>query len=185
MHRKLNLGSGKKRMADAVNVDLVPDTAPDVVHNLNIRPWPLPDGQFTHVFAHDVIEHLDDIVATMEEIHRVCKAGAVVEITVPHYSSGNAFTDPTHRHYFGRFSFSYFTGEHQFDFYSNARFKARVTNIVFQPTMVNKLVWRMANRWPEQYERRWAWIFPAWFLFAELEVVKPSLIQASTAVDVA
>ena len=39
-------------------------------------------------------------------------------------------------------------------------------------TLVNKLVWRLANRYPEAYERRWAWVFPAFFLSFELEVVK-------------
>ena len=33
-------------------------------------------------------------------------------------------------------------------------------------------VWRLANRFPAAYERRGAWIFPAWFLYVELEVVK-------------
>jgi len=37
---------------------------------------------------------------------------------------------------------------------------------------VNKLVRRLANRYPAAYERRWTWIFPAWFLYFELEVVK-------------
>ena len=43
---------------------------------------------------------------------------------------------------------------------------------MFYPTLVNKLTWRIANRYPEAYERRWAWIFPAWFLSIDLEVLK-------------
>lgn len=168
----LNLGSGNKKRPDAVNVDLVESTRPDVVHDLNDRPWPLPEGHFQEVLAHDVIEHLDDVVATMDEIHRVCADGAVVKITLPHFSSSNAFTDPTHRHYFGSFSFHYFTGEHEFSFYTDRVFRTRRREIVFHPTLLNKLVWRLANRWPGGYERRWAWMFPAWFLYFELEVVK-------------
>src|SRR5690606_13112739 len=106
--------------------------------------WPLPSDQFTEVLAHDVIEHLDDVVATMEEIHRVSRDGAVVRITLPHFSSSNAFTDPTHRHYFGWYSFHYFTGEHQFSFYTDVRFRRRSSQIVFAPSLVNKVVWRLA-----------------------------------------
>lgn len=168
----LNLGSGRKRRLGALNVDIVADTLPDLIHDLNCRPWPLPDGHFLEVYANDVIEHLDDIVATMEEIHRVCTDGAIVRITVPHFSCGNAFTDPTHRHYFSAFSFNYFTGESQFSFYTSKRFRTRQRQIVFFPGLANKLVWRVANRWPERYERRWVWMFPAWFLSFELEVVK-------------
>lgn len=170
--RTLNLGSGRKKVSGAVNLDITDRTDPDVVHDLNRRPWPFAEGQFLEVLAHDVIEHLDDVVATMEEIHRVCADGAVVRITLPHFSSANAFTDPTHRHYFGWYSFDYFTGEHQFSFYTDRRFRRRESRIVFAPTLVNKLVWRLANRWPSAYEGRWAWMFPAWFLYFELEVVK-------------
>ena len=170
--RVLNLGCGNKQKPDAVNLDVTRTTNPDVVHDLNVRPWPLESGQFREVLAHDVVEHLDDVVGTMEEIHRVCEHGAIIRITVPHFSCANAFTDPTHRHYFGWFSFDYFTGEHEFSFYTNVRFRRRRSEIVFAPTVVNKFVWRMANRWPAPYERRWAWIFPAWFLYFELEVMK-------------
>jgi len=170
--RILNLGSGRKQHEGAFNVDLVPDTNPQLVWDLNSLPWPLPDDHFQEVLAYDVIEHLDNLVAVMEEIHRVCAPGAVVRITLPHYSCANAFTDPTHRHYFSWFSFHYFTGENQWTFYTQRRFKRRSSTIHFYPSLVNKLVWRLANRYPERYERAWAWIFPAHFLSFELEVVK-------------
>jgi SAM-dependent methyltransferase len=168
----LNLGCGRKYLPDALNVDLRASTKPDIVHNLNSIPWPLPDDQFGTVLLGDSLEHLKDIVATMEEIHRVCQNGAVVRITTPHFSSSNSFTDPTHLHHFSYFSFDYFTGEHDFDFYTEKRFRRRSAQIIFYPTLVNKLIWRIANRYPESYERRWAWLFPAWFLSFELEVVK-------------
>lgn len=175
--KKLCLGSGRKKAADAVNVDLVPETHPDICHNLNCMPWPLPSGWFEECQAFDVIEHLDDIVAVMEEIHRVCRNGAIVRISVPHFSCANAFTDPTHRHYFSHFSFNYFTGEHEFSFYTKLRFRRRSNQIVFAQTLLNKLVHRLANRFAAEYERRWAWMFPAWFLYFELEVVKDEVVD--------
>jgi SAM-dependent methyltransferase len=167
----LNLGCGKKPIPGAVNLDVTPDTNPDVVHDLNRRPWPFPDGRFDEVHAYDVIEHLDDVLGTMEEVHRVLKPGGRVFITVPHYSCSNAFTDPTHRHYFGWFSFDYFTGEHGHDYYTRVRFRTRQRQLVFHPSLTNRLVRRLAARYPAGYERRWAWVFPAWFLFFELEAV--------------
>ena len=168
----LNLGCGNKKFADALNLDVTARTNPDLIHNLNHYPWPVPNNFFTEVRAYDVIEHLDDILATMEEIHRVCRHGAIVQITVPHYSCANAFTDPTHQHYFGFSSMFYFTEGNATRFYSTARFRIRKTTLVFQPTLMNKLIWRLANRFPEAYEQRWAWIFPAWYLHYQLEVLK-------------
>lgn len=170
--KKLCIGSGRKKVADAVNVDLVAGTDPDIRHDLNQLPWPLPDGWFEECMAYDVIEHLEDIVAVMEEIHRVCQNGAIVRITVPHFSCANAFTDPTHRHYFSRLSFNYFTGENEFSFYTDRRFVARSGQIIFAPTLLNKFVRRLANRYTAEYERRWAWTFPAWFMYFELQVIK-------------
>jgi SAM-dependent methyltransferase len=168
----LHLGCGRKYNPDAVNVDRVRDVGPDFVVNLDESPWPFPDNRFREVRAYDVLEHLDDLVAVMEEIHRICQPEAVVRITVPHFSCSNAFADITHRHYFSASSFNYFTGDNEFDFYSNCRFRKQKANIVFYPTLMNKLVHRIANRWPVGYERRWAWFFPAWFLDFELVVVK-------------
>lgn len=168
----LNLGCGNKHLPDAVNLDITPDTNPDIVHDLNQRPWPLPDNHFGEVVIYDVIEHVDDVIASMEEVHRVCKPGALVRITVPHFSSANAFTDPTHRHYFGWFSFHYVTGEHDFSFYTRKRFKRRQIHLMFHPSPLNRIVRRLANTNPALYEKRWTWMFPAWFLSFELEVVK-------------
>ena len=51
-----------------------------------------------------VLEHLDDTLAVLHEVHRVARPDALVIIGVPHFSSANSYTDPTHRHHFsGRF----------------------------------------------------------------------------------
>ena len=149
------------------------ETHPDVVADLNHMPWPFQDESFDQVRCFDVIEHLEDIVQVMDEVNRVCSRGAVIQITVPHFSSANAFTDPTHRHYFGYFSFSYFTGEHEFSYYTVSAFRKRHAAIIFHPTVLGRLVSRLANRRPDIYEKRWAWIFPAWHLYFELEA-KPT-----------
>lgn len=171
--RILNLGSGKKIVPGAVNVDVTEGLGADLVHDLDLRPWPLPDGQFDEVLANDVVEHCANVIEMFEEIHRVCRDGAVVRVTVPHFSCANAFTDPTHRHYFGYFSFDYLTGGNELSYYTSVKFRKRSVQMIFYPSLLNRIVWRLANRFPEAYERRWAWIFPAWFLSVELEVVKP------------
>lgn len=169
---RLNLGCGHKYLSGAINLDVTPSTNPDLVHDLNQRPWPFPDNHFREVLAYDVIEHLEHFIPTLEEIHRVCREGAVVRVTVPHFSCANAFTDPTHRQRFGYFSMDYVTGDNDLEFYTSARFKTLSRRLLFYPSLIDKLVWRLANRYPEAYERRWAWIFPAWYLHFELEVLK-------------
>jgi SAM-dependent methyltransferase len=171
--RILNIGCGRGHIPDAVNIDVTDRTGPDVVHDLNQRPWPFADDRFDVLHARDVIEHLDDTVAAMEEIHRVCRPGATVHLTVPHFSAAGAFTDPTHRRFFSLSTFDYFTDAHPNNFYSACRFRPHVVQLIFHPRLGNKLLWRLANRFPSAYEERWAWIFPARLINAQLEVVKP------------
>jgi len=173
----LNLGCGRKHRAGAVNLDRTPASNPDVVHDLDVRPWPFADDRFDRVYAFDVVEHLADVVAAMEELHRICRDRAAIEITVPHFSCSNAFTDPTHRHFFSRFSFDYFDNSHEFAFYSPARFRVVRSNLIFTPTPLNRVVSRLANRYPRKYELRWAWMFPAWFISVELSVIKDAAVS--------
>ena len=174
--RTLNLGSGPRPIPGALNVDVSAEVGADVVHDLDVRPWPLPSDHFERVVAADVLEHVRDLAPVLEELHRVCAPGARVELSTPHFSSRNAYTDPTHRRAFGFHTLDYFIEGHPLAFYSRARFRLVRRSLVFQPRLVNKLVWRLANRFPDAYEERWAWIFPAWFVSAELEVVKPAVV---------
>jgi SAM-dependent methyltransferase len=168
----LNLGCGRKRKEGWLNVDVAEGAEADLRFDLDARPWPLPRDHFETIQAMDVIEHVESVLSAMEEIHAVARDGARVLFTVPHFSSPNAFTDPTHRHFFGVGSFDYFSAGHELDFYSKARFRIESCRIFFHPTLLNKIVWRLANRFPREYERRWAWLFPAWFLEVRLVAVK-------------
>lgn len=94
----LNVGCGCHPLAGAVNLDLVPGPGVDVVHDLD-TPWPFDDGQFGHVLAVQVFEHVVDPLLFMAEAWRVLEPGGRLEVHVPHYRSPNAFTDPTHRRF--------------------------------------------------------------------------------------
>jgi SAM-dependent methyltransferase len=168
----LNLGCGTTHLAGAVNLDIVADVEPDVVHDLRSFPWPFETATFSRVVALDVIEHLRDTVATMAELHRICKPGAVVQITTPHFSCANAFTDPTHERQLGYFSFDYFTGSATHRHYTKVRFSYVSRQLIFLPSRKNTLMRRIANRWPAFYERHLCWMWPGWFLSVELQVEK-------------
>ncbi len=172
---ELNLGCGRKRRPGCLNVDVLPQVQPDLVMDLDRHPYPLPRDHFQHIYAHDVVEHLADIRSFMEEAHALLAPGGVLEITTPHFSSANSYTDPTHRFHLSYFSFDYFTAGHQWDFYSAARFRIVERFIAFHTGgPLARLMARFANRHPQTYERRFAWIYPAWFLQFKLSAVKVS-----------
>jgi SAM-dependent methyltransferase len=170
--KRLNLGCGRIKRPECWNVDVVPDVAPDLVWDLDRRPYPLPRNHFEQIWALDVVEHLASVKEFLEEVHDLLAPGGTIEITTPHFSCSNSFTDPTHRHHLGYFSFDYFTADHAWNFYTAVRFEVVERILVFANSPVDRLLSRFANRKPELYERRLAWIFPAWFLIFRLRAVK-------------
>jgi SAM-dependent methyltransferase len=168
---KLNLGCGRDRRPGYYHVDQVAELEPDLVWNLDRHPYPLPDHHFESVLALDVVEHLEDVTAFLVDVHRVLRPGGIVEITTPHFSCANSYTDPTHRRHLGFFSFDYFTPQSKLNFYSPARFEIAERWIAFPPGPVSGLISRWANRHPDLYEKRFAWLWPAWFLKLQLRAI--------------
>lgn len=105
---KLMLGSGNQREApDTVRVDIV-DFGNNVVHDLSVRPWPFADDTFDHVEATDILEHMQDAVAFINEMIRVGKPGATYRVQVPSAEFPEAvWTDPEHVRGFAPRSFDY------------------------------------------------------------------------------
>lgn len=124
---RLSLGCGEVRFEDAIHVDINERSAPDVVHDLNVIPWPWEDEQFDEVIGEDIIEHLDSVVGTVEEAHRVLRTGGVLKLRTPHFQSLNSWIDPTHKWHLTEHSFDYFdpdTGFGQkYAYYSPCKFK--------------------------------------------------------------
>jgi len=98
MSKRLNLGAGEDQKEGYVNVDWSPLTNPDVVHDLNIFPYPFEDGSFELVEAFHVLEHLDKPFNVMKELHRILAPGGTLHVKVPHFSRG--FTHAEHAHGF-------------------------------------------------------------------------------------
>lgn len=104
----LDVGCGDhKKIPWAVGLDIVKTAATDVVHDLNRFPWPFEDDSFDVIVASHVVEHIDDVLGLCRELHRIGRPGAQVRIATPHYTSPDAWADPTHRHAFGYRSFEF------------------------------------------------------------------------------
>lgn len=169
MKRILNLGCGVNKIENAINADVNATVNPDIVFDANKIPYPFKDNIFDVIYCYDVLEHLDDTVGVMREIHRVLRKGGRIIITTPHFSSSNSFTDPTHKHHFSSRSFDFFTGG-MGSFYTKVRFRKIKQKIHFQP--IYFAIQALANTVPIFYETYLCWIFPAHHIYVELEAIK-------------
>ena len=161
----LDVGCGNDKLPGAIGIDRSADTKADVVHDLDSFPWPFEADAFDVIRCQDVVEHLDDVIRVMEELHRIAKPGAEIRIRVPHFSSVQAYTDPTHRHFFSTESFHYFLPDQtMYPHYSDARFRQESVRLtLWRPFRMVGIEW-LANHYPLRYEKMFAFRFPAQFL---------------------
>jgi len=171
----LHIGSGKAALPGTKTIDIIDFPEVDVVHDLDIFPWPFADNSYDLIFAHSVFEHLENQLKTMEEISRILKPGGRLVITVPYFRCVDAFTDSTHTHFFTTQSLNYYIrGSELSNFeYTNVKFK----KIGFwygwphpSKNILVRLLKKIMNRYPYFYDQYLSIIFPVKILIWELEL---------------
>jgi SAM-dependent methyltransferase len=136
--KTLDVGCGRKKVNGAIGLDRFPVEGVDVVHDLEVFPYPFENNSFDEIYASHIIEHVESVSLFMDELHRIAKPGAKLYIKTPHYSYSNSWRDPTHRWHFSVYSFEYFTQGHAADYYASA---AKFNIISVKVTMLN--LWRL------------------------------------------
>lgn len=170
--KKLNLGAGWRPLKGYINLDVASLPGIDIVHDLTTYPYPFEDSSFDEVCAFDVLEHLDDYIKAIREIHRILKPGGKLRIVVPHWNSNGVTFDPTHRHGFGWTTFEYFCEGYrpEFHYYFDFKFSKLRRRIRFSGGLQfwNIIVEPLANAFPLLYETTPFKMFPSEGLYAEL-----------------
>ncbi len=167
----LDIGCGSSKTPGAVGLDISADTDADIVHDLDVFPYPIEDSSFDQILLQDVIEHVREPIRVFEELFRVARPGARIQLRTPHFSSVLAYGDPTHRHYFSTIAIRSLA-EPRFAHYTDVRFRMiHVTLDMWLPFRALGLS-RLFNRFPDIYEKYFAFRFPTMNMRAEFEVLK-------------
>lgn len=100
--RDRRMSVGRDTWDNLVTMDYDPNCGADVVHDLEITPWPFADNEFDEVHAYCVLEHLGrqgdarSFFRHFAEIYRILKPGGLLCGYSPSLDSRWLWGDPSH-----------------------------------------------------------------------------------------
>lgn len=151
--KRLDIGCGGNKIPGAVYVDIDPGANPDILHDLNKFPYPMEDNSYDEIYAKHIIEHLDNPKGFMRELTRILKPGGTVFVETPHFSCRVAYSEPQHKLFFSYFMFN--------NLLQGLNLEVLQQKITFYKTFRAAGISCLANKYPDQYERFWTYLFPA------------------------
>jgi hypothetical protein len=104
---RLDIACGHHKDLGWTGIDLQKIPGVDIVHDLNVMPWPIETESVDEAKAWHIIEHIPPTSVTekgtrrpflefMDECWRVLKPGARIDIETPYGGSEGFLHDPTH-----------------------------------------------------------------------------------------
>ncbi len=105
---RLDIACGQNKTPGFFGVDIAPGEGVDVVWDLEQFPWPFPDNSVDEAVCNHYIEHTKDLIAFMNEVHRILVPGGQVLFRAPYYNSMRAWQDPTHTRAISDATFLYY-----------------------------------------------------------------------------
>ena len=159
----VDIGCSRNKIKDAIGLDGDIDSDADIICNLE-KTLPLKSDSVDNVYCKHLLEHLNHPDSLIKEIYRVSRNGARIFIEVPHFSSHIAYSDLTHKRYF-----SFVLLERLVNSIPHRALKKEIT---FYKTFRFFGIKFLANRYKQDYERFWTYIFPAENICFEVEIKK-------------
>lgn len=154
--KTLDIGCGRKKIAGSVGLDYMSLPGVDIVADLN-KKLPIDDDEFEAVHADQVLEHIENLIGLMYEIHRILKPGGIFLAHVPYFRSSWAHIDPTHVRCFTIQSMNYFVkGTYEYENYrfNDTAFESLESflDTKWPSTLKKKLFTSLALRHPARFE---------------------------------
>jgi SAM-dependent methyltransferase len=175
---ELELGCGnRKRNQQAIGIDMLDypdvDIVGDVYDVLSLFPAQSVDA----VHSYHFIEHVPDMPKLLSELARIVKLNGHIEFVAPHFSNPYFYSDPTHRSFFGLYTFCYYTSESPFARYVptygyKTKFRVVRVDLIFKsarPFVVQYGIKRLIGVFfnsciylKEFYEANFCYLFPCY-----------------------
>ena len=96
------------KFTNSIGIDAIAYPNVDIVGDVFEVLKLISDSTIDEVHSFHFIEHITDIGRLMEELGRIVKENGVVGLTAPHFSNPYYYSDPTHKTFFGLYTFGYY-----------------------------------------------------------------------------
>ncbi len=104
----VDVGCGSYKQArKAIGVDRYPHEGVELVADLE-HGTALRSDSVDHIFAVHVLEHVNNLMALMNDLHRALRETGILHVMVPYWQHSVAVADPTHVRFFVPQSFKTF-----------------------------------------------------------------------------
>lgn len=113
---KIELGCGTNKAEGYIGIDRYDLPGVDIVADLN-KGIPIGDDSVNAVFSSHALEHVADLDFIMQEIYRVCKDEAIVNLLLPYNLTTLNFANHYHKQTINEHTFRFFS--HRYDRYTN------------------------------------------------------------------
>lgn len=177
-HIELELGCGnRKRNRQAIGVDMLDYPDVDIVGDVYEALAAFPPQSVDAVYSYHFVEHVPDVPKLLSELARVVKPNGHVEFVAPHFSNPYVYSDPTHRSFFGLYTFCYFSNNSPFarqvpTYDYKAEFRIVKVDLIFKSTRpfvvrygIKRLIGSVFNSCTylkELYEENFCYLFPCY-----------------------
>lgn len=105
----IEIGCGdRKRDPSAIGIDLIAAGDVDIVGDAFDVISRMPDRSVKSISSYHVLEHISDLPSLLAEVERVLVPHGLMFVVVPHFTNPFFYSDPTHKRFFGLYTFSYY-----------------------------------------------------------------------------
>ena len=177
-HLELELGCGdRKHNRQAIGIDMLDYPDVDSVGDVYEALSSFPNQSVDAIYSYHFIEHVPDVPKLLAELARIVKPNGYVEFVAPHFSNPYFYSDPTHRSFFGLYTFCYYASKSPFTrqvptYGFKADFTISKVDLIFKSTRpfivrygIKRLVGMFINSCvylKELYEENFCYLFPCY-----------------------
>ena len=175
---ELELGCGNgKRNRQALGVDILDYPDVDIVGDIYEVLAVFPNQSVNAVYSYHFVEHVPDVPKLLYELARIVKPNGYIEFVAPHFSNPYFYSDPTHRSFYGLYTFCYYANKSPFTrqvptYPYKAKFGIEKVDLIFKSSRPFVLrhgikkaigsIFNSCNFLKELYEENFCYLFPCY-----------------------